>query len=72
MVYTVISDGQLLDVEKLGVLYKWFGEGGRNMGSMALWPQKMAPPIATVYVMGEGTKRLQLSLKITQIFCHNI
>jgi hypothetical protein len=28
----------------------------------------MAPPIAIamVYVMGEGTKRLQLSLKITQ------
>jgi hypothetical protein len=56
VVYTVISDGQLLDVEKLGVLYKWFGEGGRNMAEHGTLAPKMAPPIATVYVMGEGTK----------------
>jgi hypothetical protein len=43
VVYTVISDGQLLYVEKLGVLYKWFGEeGGREeFGSMAVWPHPL-------------------------------
>jgi hypothetical protein len=57
VVYSMISNGQLLYVEKLGVFYKWFGEGGRNLAAWHfLWPSKMAPPIATVYVMGEGTK----------------
>jgi hypothetical protein len=58
VVYTLISDGPLLCVEKLGVLYKWFGEGGRNLAAWHFGPKaKMAPPIATLYVMGEeGTK----------------